>query len=255
MAIGVYDSGIGGLTVFRAIASKLPDLDMIYLGDSARVPYGNKSPENIIKYSLECTKYLTSHYKLSCIVIACNTISSYALEHLNNELQIPVLGVIEPGAKNAIDVTKNNKIGVLGTQATVNSKAYINTIRSLTTKNIEIHQKACPLFVPLAENAIISGKIADVVVEETLADIVDLDLDTIVLACTHFPVLKPVIQKFLPNAAFVDSTNYITEDIKKLNIELSENAKRKILVTDESDAFYFLKNLLVGDIPVELIQI
>ena len=172
MPIGIYDSGIGGLTVYKAIASKFKNLDMIYLGDSARVPYGNKSPETIIKYSLECSKYLAKRYNISALIVACNTISSHALEILHNELNIPVLGVILPGAKNAVDITKNNKIGVLATHATVNSKSYINAIK-LINPNSQVYQQACPLFVPLVEEAFVDGEMVETVVKESLKDIVE----------------------------------------------------------------------------------
>lgn len=256
MPIGVYDSGIGGLTVYRALAAGFPSLDMIYFGDSARVPYGNKSPETIIKYSLECASYLASRYELSAFVVACNTISSHALEALHDALKIPILGVIKPGATNAVDVTKNNKIGVLGTHATVNSCSYLKEIKNQSHgKNIQIFQQACPLFVPLVEEALVDGDMVETVVRESLKDISKKGVDTIILGCTHYPVLAPVIKKFFDGAHVIDSTDYIINDIKATKINLKENGKRKIYITDESHAFHSLKNMLVGDVEVEVISI
>lgn len=253
MAIGVYDSGIGGLTVYKAVASHFNNHDLIYLGDVARVPYGNRSPETIIKYSLECGLFLKNKYNISALIVACNTISSHALPILEKELNIPVLGVIKPGAKNAADITKNNKIGVLGTHATVNSKSYINEIKSIKN-NVDIYQQACPLFVPLVEEAMIDGVVAETVVRETLKDIAKTGIDTVILGCTHYPVLKPLIEKFLPDVTVVDSTNYIIHDIENLKLK-EEQGLREIIVTDDTPAFLLLKNLLVGNVPVQVVNI
>lgn len=256
MPIGVYDSGIGGLTVYKALAAKFPQLDMIYLGDSARVPYGNKSPEAIVKYSLECSEYLASKYNLSALVVACNTVSSHAIAPLHKALNIPVLGVIKPGAGNAVDVTKNNKIGVLGTHATVNSGSYIKEIKKLAgSKSIEVFQQACPLFVPLVEEALVDGDMVETVVRESLKDISKKGVDTVILGCTHYPVLSPVIRKVFGDVKIVDSTEYIINDIKELGIELEENGLKKIYITDESHAFHSLKNMLVGHVEVEVVNI
>lgn len=256
MPIGVYDSGIGGLTVYKALAAKFPHLDMIYLGDSARVPYGNKSPDAIIKYSLECSEYLASKYNLSALIVACNTVSSHAIEPLHKALNIPVLGVIKPGAANAVAVTGNNKIGVLATHATVNSGSYIKEIKKIAgAKNIEIFQQACPLFVPLVEEALVDGDMVETVVRESLKDISKKGVDTVILGCTHYPVLSPVIRQVFGDVKIVDSTEYIINDIKALGIELNENGRKKIYITDESHAFHSLKNMLVGDVEVEVVNI
>lgn len=252
MPIGVYDSGIGGLTVYRAVAARFKNLDMIYFGDSARVPYGNKSPETIIRYSLECSKYLTSRYDISALVVACNTISSHALGRLQEVLGIPVLGVINPGARHAADITENKKIGVIATHATVDSGAYIKAVKAILP-NVEIYQQACPLFVPLVEEALVDGKMTETVVRESLKNISGTGIDTLILGCTHYPVLKPVIQKVLPSVKIIDSTRYIIRDIENAGINLEEKGERKIFITDQSHAFHSLKTLLVGDVPVELV--
>ncbi len=254
MAIGVYDSGIGGLTVYKAVAGSFPNQNLIYLGDVARVPYGNRSRETIIRYSKECSLYLKDKYNISALIVACNTISSHALPDLEDTLQIPVLGVIKPGAKYATDITKNNKIGVLGTHATVNSGAYITAIKEFLV-DAQVYQQACPLFVPLVEEAILSGKTAETVVEETLKDISKTGIDTVILGCTHYPVLQPLIKKYLPNTSIVDSTHYIIDDIAKLNLNHNEDGVREILVTDNTPAFLSLKNTLVGTVPVQVVSV
>ncbi len=256
MAIGVYDSGVGGLTVYKAIAAKFPEVDLIYLGDSARVPYGSKSPETIIKYSIECGKYLHSTYNIDALIPACNTVSSHAIPHLEKELGIPVLGVINPGAKHAVDVTNTNEICVLGTYATIGSGAYIDAINNYAgSKQLHIHQKACPLFVPLAEEGLDNGLIAETVVKETLNELQGHDIDTVILGCTHYPILKNLIQQSFPNAKIIDSTEYIINDIIELGINLSESGKREILVTDTSQALHTLEEKLVGNTSIQKIQI
>lgn len=254
MAIGVYDSGIGGLTVYKAVANHFKNDDLIYLGDVARVPYGNRSRDTIIRYSIECGSFLKEKYNISALIVACNTISSHALPDLEKELNIPVLGVIKPGAKYAVDVTKNGKIGVLGTHATINSRSYITAIKEYLG-SAQIYQQACPLFVPLVEEAVISGKIAETVVEETLSDIAKTGIDTVILGCTHYPVLKGLIEKYLPQVSVVDSTHYIIEDIAKLHLKQNGTGLREVLVTDDTPAFISLKNLLVGNIPVQVVEL
>lgn len=254
MAIGVYDSGIGGLTVYKAAAAYFKNQDLIYLGDVARVPYGNRSRETIIRYSIECGTFLKEKYNISALIVACNTISSHALPALSDALNIPILGVIKPGARYAVDLTKNKKIGVLGTHATVNSKAYIYAIKEMLP-DAQVYQQACPLFVPLVEEEILSGKVAETVVEETLKNIAQTGIDTVILGCTHYPVLKDLIAKYLPNVSIVDSTHYIIEDIKKLHLAENEKGLRELLVTDDTPAFLSLKNMLVGNVPVQVVDI
>ena len=212
MAIGIYDSGIGGLTVYKAVAAHFDQCHLIYFGDVARVPYGNRSPETVIKYSLECGRFLKDRYRISALIVACNTISSYALPSLEDDLQIPVLGVIKPGAQNAVALTKNKKIGVLGTHGTVNSKSYIAAVKAIDP-TVSVYQQACPLFVPLVEEAMLTGPVPETVVRETVKDIVQTGIDTLILGCTHYPVLKPLIAANMPRVNIVDSTEYIIKDI------------------------------------------
>lgn len=254
MAIGVYDSGIGGLTVYKVVAANFKNQNLIYFGDVARVPYGNRSRETIIRYSIECGSFLKEKYNISALIVACNTISSHALPFLAESLNIPILGVIKPGAKYAVDLTKNKKIGVLGTHATVNSKSYIHAIKEILP-DAQVYQQACPLFVPLVEESMVSGKVAETVVEETLKNITETGIDTVILGCTHYPVLKDLIAKYLPNISIADSTHYIIEDIKKLNLSDTEKGLREVLVTDDTSAFLSLKNILVGNVPVQVVDI
>jgi len=251
MAIGVFDSGIGGLTVFRTIIKRFQNLDLYYLGDTARVPYGNKSKDTICRYSLECSNFLINNYKIDCLVIACNTASSFALDFLKSELNIPIIGVVEPGAQLASKLTKNKKIGIIGTVGTIKSNSYYNAIKKICS-DIEIYQNPSPLLVPLVEEGRIEHKITKLVVKEYITPLVEKGIDTLVLGCTHYPVLKNVIAEIYPNLKLVDSSEAIIPDIVLcLPPHKMESGKRLILTTDETEAFNALKERLVGDIKLE----
>jgi glutamate racemase len=254
MPIGVFDSGIGGLTVFKEIAASFPKVDLYYLGDTARVPYGNKSKTTIIRYSVECASYLYHNYNVDAIVIACNTASSYALDTLKEILPIPVIGVVQPGAESAVKVSKNKKIGVIGTSATIKSNSYLETLKNLD-KDLEIYQKACPLFVPLVEEGWIDNEVAKLTVKEYLDNLVKTGIDTLILGCTHYPLLKNTIKGLYPHLNIVDSSVAIVEHLKNIKLNIEETGKRKIFITDESHAFDKLKNMLVGDIKTEKIEL
>jgi glutamate racemase len=191
-AIGVFDSGIGGLTVYRALKQTLPRERVIYLGDTARLPYGSKSPEAIVKFSEQNAAFLMSR-QVKIIVVACNSSSSYAVPHLREILDIPVIGVIEPGAEAAV-TGGGKKIGVIGTTATISSGAYERAIRD-RDGGVEILSKDCPLFVPLVEEGWIDHPVTRMVVEEYLLPMKADAIDTLVLGCTHYPVLKSIIQE------------------------------------------------------------
>jgi len=254
MPIGIFDSGIGGLTVFKEINKTFPNADIYYLGDTARVPYGNKSKDTIIRYSLECANYLRN-FDIDVLVIACNTASSHALDILKKQLDIEVIGVIEPGVDTALKYTKNNKIGVIGTQATIRSNAYKNKLLE-KKENLEIYQKPCPLFVPLVEEGMIDNKIAELVIKEYLDDIVNKGIDTLILGCTHYPLLKDTIQRIYPNINIVDSSKATAEYLKKYCNDFNENGIKKVFITDESQNFVKLKNFLIGEnIPVEKLEL
>ncbi len=255
MAIGIFDSGIGGLTVFKSVAEHFPELDIYYLGDTARVPYGNKSKDTIIRYSIECSQFLINRFEIEALIIACNSASSYSVEILKNKLNIPVIGVIYPGSKHALEVSKNGKIGVIGTYATINSNSYKKTLIELSEREIQIFQKPCPLFVPIIEEGMIDSEITRLIVKEYLQEIIDEGIDTLILGCTHYPVLKNVIKEIYPDIQIVDSSQVIIDDIKKLDINFKENGIRHIFITDESSSFHKLKEILVGDVKTEKIEL
>lgn len=190
--IGIFDSGIGGLTVVKSIDNSLASENIIYFGDTARVPYGSKSNSTVIEYSLQDAKFLFNK-NVKLIVVACNTASSVALEKLRSEFDIPVIGMIEPGAKAAIAATKNKKIGVIGTDSTISNKAYSTELLKLDS-SLKIYEKACPLFVPLAEEGWIDHEATKLVAEEYLNELKSKNIDTLILGCTHYPILEKIIQ-------------------------------------------------------------
>lgn len=254
MPIGVFDSGVGGLTVFKSITEAFKNIDIYYLGDTARVPYGNKSKETIVRYSVECASFLYRNYKIDALVIACNTASSYAYDVLKTILPIPVIGVVLPGAESAVRKTNNNRVGVIGTTATIRSNSYKNAIKSLNP-DIEVFQKACPLLVPLVEEGWIEGDITRAVLKRYLDELTADGIDTLILGCTHYPVLKDCIKNIYPYLNVVDSSDVIVEYIKSTGINTEENGVRHIFITDESPSFETLKNMLVGDVKTEKIEL
>jgi len=192
-AIGVFDSGLGGLTVVKEMMRQLPGEDIIYYGDTARVPYGTKSKESIVKFSKENTEILLKH-KVKMIVVACNSSSSYALATLRRKYSVPIIGVIEPGSKKAVSVTKSNRVGVIATSATIHSGQYAATINRYDAK-IKVFNQACPLFVPMIEEGWLKKQVTVDIAKEYLTKLKKLHIDTLILGCTHYPLLKPVIKK------------------------------------------------------------
>jgi glutamate racemase len=202
--VGAFDSGVGGLTVVRAMRQLLPAEDILYLGDTARVPYGNKSPETIIRYSREIMTYLRGK-GVKAVVVACNTASAHALSILQKESSIPVIGVIAPGVEAALAATRSGRVGIIGTQGTIASDAYQNLLRQ-KRPGVEITAIAAPLLVSLVEEDWLSHPATQLILEEYLAPLKAAQVDTVVLACTHYPLLKPLAQKLLgPDVVLVDS--------------------------------------------------
>lgn len=194
--IGMFDSGIGGLTVVKQLIEQLPNEQIVYFGDTARVPYGSKTKETITKYSAQIIKFLMTK-DVKAVIIACNTASSNSLDTMKEQFTyVPILGVVEPGVAMAVNTTKNNKIGIIGTESTIRSGAYKNLINKLNP-NIEVYQQACPLFVPLVEEGWINNEITELTIKEYLKDILKKDIDTLVLGCTHYPLLIDCIQKIV----------------------------------------------------------
>jgi len=202
--IGVFDSGIGGLTVVKSVNMFLPSESIIYFGDTARVPYGSKSNSTIIEYSIQDAQFLAKK-NVKLIIVACNTASSVALDELRNKFDVPIIGMITPGAKAAIKGTKNKKIGVIGTETTISNKAYSKAIKNIDAK-IEVFEKACPLFVPLAEEGWTHHAATKLIAEEYLLELKKAKIDTLILGCTHYPILKDVIQEVIgKNVKLIDS--------------------------------------------------
>lgn len=213
--IGIFDSGLGGLTVLREIAQLLPHEDLIYVGDTARVPYGNKSEDTIFCYSQEICSFL-QHKKVKAIVIACNTASALALPRLVPLYPIPLLGVIEPGARAAAALTQSQCIGVIGTEATIRSQSYAQALQKQIPHAV-VYSQACPLFVPLVEEGWIRHEVTRQVVEIYLGTWRGQKLDTLILGCTHYPLLKPVIQEVLGNTIrLVDSAHETARALRSL---------------------------------------
>lgn len=246
MKIGVFDSGVGGLTVLRAIRERFPSVDLVYLGDTARVPYGDKSSQTVVRYSLECAEFLCNE-GVDLIVVACNTASSYALEALREHFDLPVVGVVEPGVKRALKSTRNGKVGVIGTRATISSGSYE---RRLIEYGVEVFQKPCPLFVPLVEEGIVEGEIAKRIVELYLGELKSLEIDTLILGCTHYPLLKPLIEEYMGKGiAVVDSAECIATELEPM-VEERGSSSLELYFTDRSPSLDFLVNFILGK-PVE----
>jgi glutamate racemase len=236
-AIGVFDSGVGGLTVFREIARALPGEPLIYLGDSARVPYGTKSPSTIVRYSLEAAHHLMSR-NVKMMVVACNTATAAALPELQKQLPIPVIGVVEPGARAAVAVT-SGVVGVIATEGTVRSQAYTRAIHALDP-DVHVIESAAPLFVPLAEEGWANTHVAREVAEIYLEPLIDAGIDTLVLGCTHYPILRATIEQVVGGAvAIVDSaeTTALTVRAALGTPSRRTDPRRQFLVTDAEERF------------------
>lgn len=243
-AIGLFDSGVGGLTVLKALLKELPREKYIYLGDTARLPYGTKSRDTIIRYALQCTEKLMEK-DLKMLIVACNTVSSVALPSIKEKYpHIQIVGVVEPGAEAACKSTKNNHIAVLGTNSTIQGKAYDKAILAINPDAV-ITGKACPLFVGMAEEGIIKGHLAEEMAKHYLKDILKQEHipDTIVLGCTHFPLLKEAIQHVVgKEIQLVDSAHTTAKKVRQILTEiggLSDNKEGLIhfLTTDDIAKF------------------
>ncbi len=240
--IGIFDSGIGGLTVAKEIVRQLPGESLIYLGDTARVPYGPRSKEVITKYAMELVNFLLGK-KVKCLVVACNTISAVVLPEIIKVSPVPIIGVVKPAVKKAVQVTKNKKVGIIGTQGTIQSKAYEEKIKSLDP-NIQVFSAGCPLFVPLAEEGLHQHAVAKLVAEDYLNELIAADIDTLVLGCTHYPLLLETIAETMgPNVALVDSAEPTAEELKKILQERkllsgNKNPNYEFYVTDAPERVY-----------------
>ena len=215
--LGIFDSGIGGLTVARALFERLPQESVIYFGDTARVPYGPKSPDTVRRYSAEILAYLVQR-GVKAVVVACNTSTAHALPHLQARSSVPVVGVIEPGARAAVAATKTGKIGVIGTAGTVASGAYERAIRALRP-SADVHSQPCPLFVPLVEEGWFDHPATELIAREYLDPLRRAGVDVLVLGCTHYPLLKPLLARILgEGVSLIDSA---AETAKEVTRELA----------------------------------
>jgi glutamate racemase len=235
--IGVFDSGVGGLTVFREIARAVPREPLIYLGDCARVPYGTKSPSTIVRYSLEAAQHLMSR-GVKMMVVACNTATAAALPQLRERLPIPVIGVVEPGARAAVEKT-SGVVGVIATEGTVRSKAYTNAIKALDP-DVEVIESAAPLFVPLAEEGWANTHVAREVAEIYLEPLIDAGIDTLVLGCTHYPILRGTIEQVVGDSVQIVDSAETTALTVRAALGISQGfdePAHHFLVTDAEERF------------------
>jgi len=249
--IGVFDSGIGGLTVAKALFELLPNENIIYLGDTARLPYGTKSKETVIVYSVESLKFLLSK-RVKMVVVACNTASSVAVPFLKKISKVPVVGVLEPGARGAIEKSRNKNVGVIGTMGTIKSRSYIKQIKKID-KSINVYSQPCSLFVQLAEDGWTDNKIAYLTAKEYLSYFDDKNIDTLILGCTHYPILKNTIQKVVgKKVQLVDSGEETAKEVKKIleSKGLLSNRKKKgwhkYFVTDFPNNFREISERFLG---------
>lgn len=264
--IGIFDSGLGGLTVARAVRSRLPDERLVYLGDTARVPYGSRSAHTVIRYARSCAAHLAKH-DIKLLVVACNTVSAVALPMLRLELDMPVLGVVGPGARAGVGASEHHRLGVLATAGTIASGAYPKEVAAVSTRT-EVVQAPAPLLVPLVEEGWLDGEVPRLVVRRYLEPLIDEGIDALVLGCTHYPLLAPCIQKEAADLAgrpiaVVDSAAATAEELASLleerNLAAAGPGHLQLMVTDLPTRFAdvagrFLANA-EGDLPVEQIDL
>lgn len=244
-AIGIFDSGVGGLTVLKEIMKTLPQEDTLYLGDTARVPYGTKSPQTVTRYAIEIATFLESR-DIKLLVAACNTVSAVSLEALKQRFSVPIVGVIEPGARRAAAVTRTGKVGVIGTEGTIRSSAYAKAIKRINP-GIEVVTRSCPLFVPLAEEGWIDNEVARLTAETYLSGLKNDGVDTLVLGCTHYPILKDTIAATMgSDVQLVDSA----EETARTVAEILRNAGLMRPPTEQGNHHYFVTDVPAGFLKV-----
>jgi len=249
-SIGVFDSGVGGLTVVRELIRQLPCENIVYFGDTARVPYGIKSKETVIRFSIENILFLLKQdVKLICI--ACNTVSSLALPVIKKHFRVPIVGVISPGVREAVYATQNKRIGVIGTKGTIKSRAYEFEIRQLAPQ-VKVTAVSCPLFVPFVEEGWSSGEVVLEVARAYLKPLKDARVDTVILGCTHYPLLKPVIRKVLGgHVTLIDSAKQVAIEVKKILaseglLNKGRRGKHEFYVSDNPEWFSELAERFLG---------
>lgn len=255
--IGVFDSGVGGLTVAREIIRQLPNENIVYFGDTARVPYGSKSKKTIIRFSEQIIRFLKTK-EVKAIVIACNTASALALDAVRDEFDVPILGVVIPGARAAVEATKKGKVGIVGTEATVQSGMYTKVIQGMNPQ-IQVLEKACPLFVPLVEEGFKEHHITDEIIDFYLDSMKKTDIDAMILGCTHYPLLRSKIRAYMGEKIQIVNPAYETAMdlrvlLKKLDLENDEAKKGEeqyqFFVSDAAEKFrHFANTVMPFDVP------
>ena len=254
--IGIFDSGVGGLTVVNQIQAILPNESIVYFGDTARVPYGTKSKETITRFSVENVEFLMTH-DVKLVVVACNTASSLSLDFLKRCFRVPIIGVIEPGAKSAINTTRNNRVGVIGTQATIASGSYEKAIKKIT-RRVSVYTQSCPLFVPLVEEGWVDKDVTKETARIYLSPLKSKGIDSLILGCTHYPLLKNVVKRVMGDKVIlIDSAKEVAKEARAIldaNGLLNRNGAgtkgHKFFVSDEPGRFIrmgekFLKKRIV----------
>lgn len=254
--IGIFDSGVGGLTVAREIMRQMPDERIVYFGDTARVPYGNKSCSTVIRFTRQIIRFLLAQ-EVKAIVIACNTATAYALEHVEKELSIPIIGVIHAGSETAIHSTKNGKIGIIGTEGTIRSGVYTKVMKEMRP-DIEVTGKPCPLLVPLVEEGLLHDSVTDEIASRYLSELKGKYIDTLVLGCTHYPLLRSTIGRLMgPEVALVNPAYETALELKQILEEKSllcgpesgAEEKYQFYVSDLAEKFTsFAASILPGQV-------
>jgi glutamate racemase len=255
--IGIFDSGVGGLTVFRAIERRLPNESLIYLGDTARIPYGVRSQPTVQRYALECARFV-ERKGVKAIVIACNTASALAADYLRSNLSVPVMGVIRAGARRAVAATRSGRIGVIATEATVSNGAYERAMLAIRN-GLEITSRPCPLFVPLAEEGWLDHPVTRSVAEEYLGGLRSR-VDTLVLGCTHYPILRPIIELVVgDDVSYIDSGEAVADtlaamlDKEGMARRARDSRTEQFYVTDSAARFHRVAELFLGR-PLEAVE-
>ena len=259
-AIGIFDSGVGGLTVLSEVVKALPFEDIAYLGDTARIPYGTKSPETVTRYAQQITSFLVRR-EIKVLVVACNTASAVSLEVLKATFAIPIVGVIDPGARRAAAVTRTGKVGVIGTEGTIRSNAYVKAIKTINP-GIEVVTRACPLFVPLAEEGWVDNEVTRLAARMYLDGLREEGVDTLVLGCTHYPLLKGIISEVMgERVTLVDSGEEAAHTVAELlqgrgmlNTSSAKGSQR-YYVTDMPAGFVRVANRFLGERLEDVCQV
>lgn len=250
--IGIFDSGLGGLTNVKELHKILPDENIIYFGDTGRVPYGTRSNDIIIKYTLQDLRFLAS-FPLKAIIVACGTVSSVALDKVKDKVDVPIIGVVEPTCKKAVNVTKNKKIGIIGTEGTIKSGSYKNKILK-EDSSMQIFENACPLFVPLVENGYLNSEATKIIAKDYLLPLKEQGVDTLILGCTHYPLLTDIIREVMG-----DGVNLISPGVETAVYAKELFEKNKLLnltgkpgttdyyVSDDVEKFSYLASMFLDD--------